>query len=504
MAITQQQTLKQQQRLTQAQIQQIKMLEIPALEMEERILREIDSNPALEFGEDPESPDNTKDFDLQSEDRELEEGGQDDYAAQEEHDIETDSLTDYDNDYDDRAADYAETQAYDPNADADRREPFMGVQTASLQEYLRQQLADLDLDERQEIIGEYIIGSIEEDGYLRTRLETIADQLSFQRSMDVELPEMEQVLRQIQTFEPAGVAAKDLQQCLLLQLETREQNPDVELAIELLEQHFKDFSEQRYGRICQAMNLSEERLDDLKRIISRLNPKPGNGWEASLLNESGRQITPDFLLENHDGKLELSLNDTSLPDLHVSPYYRELARKEKNGAKARSRTEREAVAFARQRVEAANWFINAIRQRQQTLMHTMQAIVDRQNDFFLSGEEKRLRPMRLKDVAADTGLDISTISRVSSSKYIQTEFGIFPLKFFFSESMQTTDGEEVSVREIKTTLREIIDAEDKGRPLTDDALVGLLEGKGYRIARRTVAKYREQLGIPTSRLRSRK
>lgn len=503
MAISQQQTLKQQQRLTQAQIQQIKMLEIPALEMEERILREIDSNPALEFGEDPEQADKAEDFETETDDS-LEEasGEENDFPADDQRDEDPDDLLDYDNDYDDRAADYAETQPYDP--EADRREPFLGVQTASLQEYLRQQLSDLNLDQRQTIIGEYIIGSIEEDGYLRTSLEAIADQLSFQRSMDVDEAEMQQVLQQIQTFEPSGVAAKDLQECLLLQLKNREQSPQTELAIDILEHHFKDFSEQRYGKISQALDLDEAQLDEVKKLISRLNPKPGNGWEASLLNESGRQITPDFLLENHDGKLELSLNDTSLPDLHVSRYYRQLARKEKSGGKGRSQSEREAVAFARQKVEAASWFINAIRQRQQTLMHTMQAIVDRQKDFFLSGEEKRLRPMKLKDVAADTGLDISTVSRVSNSKYIQTEFGIFPLKFFFSESMQTTGGEEVSVREIKTTLKEIIDAEDKASPLTDDVLVEMLQAKGYRIARRTVAKYREQLGIATSRLRTRR
>ncbi|MBQ7163388.1 MAG: RNA polymerase factor sigma-54 [Bacteroidales bacterium] len=505
MAISQQQTLKQQQRLTQAQIQQIKMLEIPALEMEERILREIDSNPALEFGEDPEQADKAEDFETETDDSlEDESGDENDFPADDQRDEDPDDLLDYDNDYDDRAADYAETQPYDPNAEADRREPFLGVQTASLQEYLRQQLSDLNLDQRQTIIGEYIIGSIEEDGYLRTSLGAIADQLSFQRSMDVDETEMQQVLQQIQTFEPSGVAAKDLQECLLLQLKNREQSPQTELAIDILEHHFKDFSEQRYGKISQALDLDETQLDEVKKLISRLNPKPGNGWEASLLNESGRQITPDFLLENHDGKLELSLNDTSLPDLHVSRYYRQLARKEKSGGKGRSQSEREAVAFARQKVEAASWFINAIRQRQQTLMHTMQAIVDRQKDFFLSGEEKRLRPMKLKDVAADTGLDISTVSRVSNSKYIQTEFGIFPLKFFFSESMQTTGGEEVSVREIKTTLKEIIDAEDKNSPLTDDALVEMLQAKGYRIARRTVAKYREQLGIATSRLRTRR
>ncbi len=491
MALQQQQVLKQQQGLTQMQIQQIKLLEIPALEMEERILREIDSNPALELGEDIPA-DNNRD-----------EEDEFDMVSEEYKENETESsneLTDYDDDYDDRAADYAETQAYDPNAESDRKS-FLGVQTDSLQDFLRQQLSDLDLEETENWIGEYIIGCLDDDGYLRIQLETIADQLSFQRSLDVEEEQMEEVLKMIQDFEPAGIAARDLQECLLLQLRRKNPTKEVQQAIHLLGHYFEDFSSMKTLKICQQWGISGEEMDTVKKLISRLNPKPGNDWENSLMNETGRTITPDFLVDNVEGKLVLSLNDTDLPDLHVSRYYKELLRNSKQ-SKNISREQKEAVAFAKQKVEAANWFINAIKQRQNTLLNTMQAILNRQEAFFLSGEEKKLRPMRLKDVAADTGLDISTISRVSNSKYVQSEFGVFALKFFFSESMQTTDGEEVSVKEIKSIIKDLIEAEDKRHALTDEALVKILQEKGYQIARRTVAKYREQMHISTSRQRS--
>lgn len=491
MALKQQQVLKQQQGLTQMQIQQIKLLEIPALEMEERILREIDNNPALELGEDVPDPQSLSEEEFEQENEYQEESN----PAEQQNE-----LSDYDDDYDDRAADYAETQAYDPNAESDRK-TFLSVQTDSLQDFLRQQLSDLDLEETENWIGEYIIGCLDDDGYLRIQLDTIADQLSFHRSLDVEEEQMQEVLEMIQDFEPAGIAARNLQECLLLQLQRKNPTKEVQNAIHLLENYFEDFSSMKIQKICQHWGISEADMEATKKVISRLNPKPGNDWESSLMNETGRAITPDFLVDNIDGKLVLSLNDTNLPDLHVSPYYKDLIRSSKQ-SKNISREQKEAVIFAKQKVEAANWFINAIRQRQLTLMNTMQAILNRQEAFFLSGEERKLRPMRLKDVAADTGLDISTISRVSNSKYVQSEFGIFALKFFFSESMQTTEGEEVSVREIKSIIKELIEQEDKQNTLTDDALVKILLEKGYKIARRTVAKYREQLHIPTSRQRS--
>lgn len=502
MALKQQQVLKQQQGLNQMQIQQIKLLEIPALEMEERILREIDNNPALELGEDRTLHDDDKPNDFETMDASTDtesdigmDGSDESYDNQEEE-----PHYDAEDDYDDKAADYAETQPYDPNAESDRK-PFLGVQTDSLQDFLRRQLSDLDLDETEKWAGEYIIGCLDDDGYLRIPLESIADQLSFQRSIDVDEDKMEEVLKTIQDFEPAGVAARNLQECLLLQLRRKNPTKEVQNAIYLLEHYFEDFSAMKIQKICQNWGISEADLDAAKRTVSRLNPKPGNDWETSLLNEAGRSITPDFLVDNIEGKLHLSLNDTDLPDLHVSGYYKELIRSSKQSKKL-SREQKDAVIFARQKVDAANWFINAIKQRQNTLLNTMQAILDRQEAFFLSGEERKLRPMRLKDVAADTGLDISTVSRVSNSKYVQSEFGIFPLKFFFSEAMTNNEGEEISVREIKSIIKELVEQEDKKQPLTDDALVKALQAKGYQIARRTVAKYREQLHIPTSRQRS--
>ena len=543
MALNQEITQKQQQTLTAQQIQQIKLLEIPALEMEERILQEIDINPALEFGKDPSGDDSydedfdngnfdgDEDFDdngfdnaeagssadnsaentsaaadderLDNDDEVREEqteelSGQPETTAEE-----RDDYDDYLSDYDDRAADYAETQPRDPNQESEDRDPFYRTsQVDTLQDFLKQQLSDLEITERQELIGEYIIGNIEEDGYLRVGIDTISDQLAFQASTDVSDDEIAEVLAMIKEFEPAGIAAKDLKECLLLQLYRKSRTKAVADAIYLLEHYFEQFSDRKNAYICQRWGISEEQLADAVKEITKLNPKPGNNWEATLLSDTGRQITPDFRVTNHNGKLELSLNDTTIPDLHISPSYIKMLREfQAIPRNKRSTSVREAANFARQKIDAANWFINAIAQRQNTLLRTMQAILDRQEAFFLSGEERKLRPMRLKDVAADTGLDISTISRVSTKKFVETEYGVFPLKFFFSESMSTTEGEEVSVREIQTALRELIDHEDKKHPLADEALVKLLNQQGYQVARRTVAKYRDQLGIPGSRQR---
>lgn len=520
MGNSQQLSLKQQQRLTQQQIEQIKMLEIPALEMEARVLQEINNNPALEYGKDPETEAqednefNNQEVSDNSIDTPEEES---DFENEEDTDIEAllgdDSLNDLDedelatiqeyiNDYDDRAADFGETQQRDRDEDSNKREPYSGTQMTSLQDYLKQQLADLDIDEEHELIGEYIIGNIDEDGYLRADLDTISDQISFQTSRDVSDHDMFHMLEAVQEFEPAGVAAKDLQECLLLQLERKNQTIEIQKAHEVLEKYFEDFSQHQYNRISRKMGMNEDDFNNVIKEITKLNPKPGNDWENSLINETGRQIMPDFLLENHDGKLTLTLNDTTIPDLHISPTYIRLLQEYKDcPQKKRTRSNREAAMFAKQKIEAANWFIEAIEQRQRTLLITMQAIVDHQQAFFLSGQEKKMRPMKLKDIAAATGLDISTISRVSNSKYVETEIGVFPLKYFFSESMATENGEEVSVIEVKTILKELVEAEDRKHPYTDEALVGLLQQKGYQIARRTVAKYREQLGIPTSRAR---
>jgi len=506
------------QHLTQQQIQLIKMLEIPALEMEARVLQEIDDNPALEYGEDPEAPvSDSEDFgseeptDNEDFPEDAPENGEDEGESKEITDDygnedDRDEMEQYIAEYDDKSADFGNTQPYDSD---DRREPYSGVQTDSLQDFLLRQLSNLETTELQQLIGEYIIGNIDNDGYLRADAQTIADQVSFQNSKEVEPYQVEQMLEQIQEFEPAGVAAKDLQECLLLQLERKNQTSEVQLAHDILEQYFEEFTDRDYQEICLRLDITREDLDGAIKEVTRLTPKPGNEWESSQLSETGRQITPDFIVENHDGKLEITLNDTTIPDLHVSRAYLQMwqdyqaAKKGKKTQNALFNSRKEGAMYAKKKIDAANWFIEAIKQRQNTLLSTMQAIVDYQNAFFLTGEEKKLRPMKLKDIAAVTGLDVSTISRVSNCKYVQTEMGIFPLKYFFSESMQNDNGEEVSVKEIQSTLKDIVGGEDKSHPYTDDALVDILKEKGYIIARRTIAKYRDLLGIPSSKERKR-
>ena len=512
MSLGQQQTIgqTQSQRLTQQQLQLIKMLEIPALEMEARVLQEIDDNPALEFGEDPDEARRKREEDEagnENEENEDDEPADDSPSDTRDADSEDDrrEMEEYIADYDDKAADFGRTQ----NDEDNRREPFMGIQTDSLQEYLLRQLADLDTTPLQQTVGEYIIGNIDSDGYLRADARTIADQISFQTSREVELYQVEQMLEQIQEFEPAGVAAKDLQECLLLQLERKDQTEVVEQAHDILEHCFEEFSDRDYDYIRERLSLTAEALQAAVREITRLTPKPGNAWETSQLTETGRQITADFLVDNHDGKLEVTLNDTSIPDLHVSRSYLKMW-EDYQAAKSRGETKgslfnsrKEGAMYAKKKIDAANWFIDAIRQRQNTLTLTMQAIVDHQKAFFLSGDEKKLRPMKLKDIAAVTGLDMSTVSRVSNCKFVETEIGTFPLKYFFSEGIQNENGEEISVREIQSTLRDLVAKEDPKAPYTDDALTDLLKKKGYAMARRTVAKYREVLGIASSKERKR-
>jgi RNA polymerase sigma-54 factor len=357
-----------------------------------------------------------------------------------------------------------------------------------------------NLTENEKIIGEYLIGNIDDDGYLRIPLETVSDQISFQAFKEVSLDEMHKMLKVIQDFEPAGVAALNLKDCLLLQLYRKPKTVLTEQAIHLLEQYFEEFSHKHHDRILHRWGITREEYDAIVGEILKLNPKPGNAWEG-MPGESGKQIIPDFIIENVDGNLVLSLNEGNLPEIHVSSRYLRLLQDYNASPHKQSEETRNAAIFARQKVEAAYWFIEAIKQRQQTLLSTMQAIMDYQKEFFLSGNEKKIRPMILKDIANITSYDISTISRVSSSKYVQTSFGIFPLKYFFSESLLTDSGEEVSTIRVKNVLQEIIDNEDKSKPYTDDELEKIMQDKGYRVARRTISKYRSQLKIPVARLR---
>ena len=348
---------------------------------------------------------------------------------------------------------------------------------------------------------DYIIGNIDEEGYLRRSPESMVDDIVFQAGVETTDEEMKRLVREVQQFDPAGVGAINLQECLILQLERREQTPDVINAQKIITNFFEEFSKKHYDRIIRSMAITEVELKEALNQIVKLNPKPGNAWSGNVLEKTFSTIVPDFIIENDEGTLTVQLNNSNVPELRVSSMYNEMFRDFTSNKENQSREMKDAVMFAKQKIDAARWFIDAIKQRQQTLIATMTAIVNYQREFFIEGDETYLKPMVLKDIADITGYDISTISRVSSSKYAQTEFGIFPVKFFFSETMLNDSGEEISTREIKKIMLECIDEEDKRAPINDDKLAEVLKEKGYNIARRTVAKYREQLNIPVARLR---
>jgi RNA polymerase sigma-54 factor len=477
--IRQQLTQKQQQKLSPIQIQQIRMLELNSLEIENRINQELEENPALE---EAGIPGNDDDLDLPAEE----------YDSQA-LDAPDSPLDDYLTE--DDAPDYALNQYY--NAGEYRREIS---ESESFQEYFLNQLRLKHLSENKFRIGEYIIGNIDDDGYLRRPPEALADDLAFQYGCDVPLNEIRALIALIQQLDPPGIAAADLRQCLILQLQRKEPTAERQLAILVLEQYFEPFSKKQYDKIVRSLhNAHHKRIDDeqLKAIIKEitlLNPKPGSSWESRMETKMA-QITPDFIVEASGGQLLFTLPDEHTPELRISRQYSNMLKTNASSAT------KDALTFVRQKIDSAKWFIDAIRQRNTTLRQTMLAIIDIQRDFFLSGEESDLKPMKLRDVAQRCGYDLSTISRVSSSKYVQTNWGIHPLRFFFSEGITNEEGEEVSIREIKSLLRSLIDHEDKIKPLTDDALMAQLKDKGYDIARRTVAKYREQQGIPVARLR---
>ena len=378
------------------------------------------------------------------------------------------------------------------------RIPFSVSQ--SLNEFLLQQLGLRDLPDKQMKIAEYIIGNIDDDGYLRRDLSAIADDLIFQAGQEVDEKEIESILNIIQDFEPAGVGARDLKECLLIQLDKKENTPVTNLAIRVLTEYFEEFTRKHYDKILRGLDIDEETLKKVIHEITMLNPKPGSSWGGSM-EVAMSQIIPDFVVEAHNGELILSMNNRGVPDMRINREYAEMFQDYTANKANQTAERRDAVQFVKQKLDSAQWFIDAIKQRNETLQRTMEAIIYLQRDFFLTGDEATLHPMILKDVAERAGYDISTISRVSNSKYVQTNFGIYPLKYFFSESMQTDTGEEISTREVKKIMKEHVDAEDKRKPLTDEELATILKEKGYVIARRTVAKYREQLGIPVARLR---
>ena len=370
----------------------------------------------------------------------------------------------------------------------------------SLNEFLLQQLGFRNLPDKEMKIAEYIIGNIDDDGYLRRDLGAIADDLMFQAGLDISEKDVENILKMIQDFEPTGVGARNLQECLCIQLQKKEQTPETPIAIQIIQHYFEDFSRKHYEKILRGLDISEETLKKAIREITLLNPKPGNAWGGTM-ETAMSQIIPDFIVDSNNGEITLSMNNRGIPDLRINKEYQDMFQ-DYTSNKANQTSERKnAIQFVMQKLDSAEWFIDAFILRQDTLMRTMEAIIQLQREFFLTGDEATLRPMILKDVAEKTGYDISTISRVSNSKYVQTNFGIYSLKYFFSESMQTDSGEEISTREVKKIMKEHIEAEDKRKPLTDEELASILKEKGYVIARRTVAKYREQLGIPVARLR---
>ena len=474
---------KLQQKLSPAQIQVIKMLEIPTLELEERIRQEIEENPALEEG--AEAPEHQLD--------EIDNSEHDD-AGDYDSDID---LGDYMSD--DDIPDYKLVANNTSRDDKHEDIPFSAGFT--FHEHLIDQVGLLHLNEKQRKLVEYIIGNIDEEGYLRRDAESMVDDIVFQAGVETSDDEMKFLIKKVQQLDPAGVGAENLQDCLSLQLQRKELTDTVKDARRIVEDFFEEFSKKHYDKIIRAMNLTEESLKEALNEITRLNPKPGSAWEGNVMEKTFSVIIPDFIVENDEGTLTVQLNNSNVPELRINSTYNEMFEDYSSNKSNQTREMKDAVMFVKQKIDAARWFIDAIRQRQQTLLTTMTAIVNFQKEFFIEGDEIFLKPMVLKDIADITGYDISTISRVSNSKYVQTEFGVFPVKYFFSESMTNDSGEEISTREIKKIMQEVIDDEDKRNPLNDDKLVDALKERGYLIARRTAAKYREQLNIPVARLR---
>jgi RNA polymerase sigma-54 factor len=491
MALSQSFQQKLLQKLSPQQIQLMKLLQVPTANLEERIKEEIEENPALEMDAEAESDE----YDINGDDQQdTEDRNEEEYESDEQ---EAPDINEYLLDDDGEIADYKTRDDHYPEMGDDKVIPIRAE--ISFQEHLMNQLGLLELDKRNTTIAEQIIGSLDDDGYLRSDVSSLVDDMAFRQGLEVSEKVVNDLLLQIQQFDPPGIAARSLQECLLLQLKRKEsEGESVKQAIQILSKYFDEFTKKHYDRIQRSMGITDVQLKEIIGQIIRLNPKPGGNYSSG--SQAENFIIPDFYVVNNNGKLELSLNARNAPALRVSEGYRDMMKEYEKGSK-KDKRQKEAVTFIRQKIDAARWFIDMIQQRQATLLNTMGAILQHQQAFFLSGDETTLRPMILKDIAELTGLDISTVSRVANSKFVQTEFGNFRLKYFFSESLSTDSGEEVSTKEVKKILLDFVEAEDKRKPLSDDLLTEMLQGKGYNIARRTVAKYREQLNIPVARLR---
>lgn len=472
------------QKLSPQQIQLMKLLQVPTVELEQRIKEELEANPALDEGIEKEEED--------SREEEWEEEEKEKSEAEEEFDF-----SDY---IDDDEMPAYKTSIRNKGADADTDEkaiPFAAGR--SFRDRLREQLSWRSISDRQQTLAKTVIGNLDDDGYLRRELENIADDLAFSQNIMAETEELEEALETVQSLDPAGVGARSLRECLMLQLERKDRNyPSIQIAYEIVDKYFDSFTKKHYDRILKRLELEDEDLKIAIGEIVKLNPKPGNSSRDS--SKAIQHIVPDFTLTADDDDLRVTLNGRNAPELHISNSYKQMM-KGYDKDPSKDKRQKEAMLFVKQKIDSARWFIDAIKQRQQTLMFTMNAIMEFQKEYFLTGDETKLKPMILKDIAEIVDLDISTISRVANSKYVQTPYGTFLLKSFFSESLTNDAGEEVSTREVKKILSDAVENEDKTKPLTDDKLAAVLKEKGYKIARRTVAKYREQLNIPVARLR---
>ncbi len=468
------------QKLSPQQIQMIKLLEIPAMQLEQRIKKELEENPVLE-------EESENEFESSYDDDEKDSGENQDEFTLEDY-MESDEIPSY------------RLSASNQSKDDKKTDIPFSVGTSFIAS-LESQLGLRKIDERQRNLALYILGNIDDDGYLRRKIDAMVDDLAFMQNITTTEEELIEILSIIQDFDPPGVGARDLQECLLLQLERKSPvSPSIPLAQKILKTSFQEFTKKHYDKILKRLNIEEEDLKEAIFEILKLNPKPGGSY-SDPMSKTAEHIIPDFLLEYKDGEFTLNLNSRNIPELRVNRTYAEMYENLIHTKEGQTKKDKEALTFVKQKIESAKWFIDAIIQRQNTLLLTMNAILEYQKEYFTDGDETKLKPMILKDIAEKTGLDISTVSRVANSKYIQTHFGIISLKFFFSEGLQTESGVEVSTREIKKILEDIISAEDSKKPVTDDQLAAALNEKGYQIARRTVAKYREQLNIPVARLR---
>jgi len=471
---------KLQQKLSPLQIQTIKLIEMPVQALEQHVREVLNDNPVVDDTPQGGSDDEPRDVSISQVEAQEQSGG----SLEENYGPQDDDIPSY--------------NLHVNNWGKDERPEYNTFSVKqSFTQSLLEQLGYRNLTEHERTVASFIIGSLDEDGYLRRDIESLVDDLAFRAGVESSAQEVEKMLKIIQEFEPSGVGARDLRECLLLQLEDKKRTPSVDNAIRVLETQFEAFKNRHFQKIMARLHLSEDEMKAVLEEIRRLNPAPGGQIDDSY-NDQAQQVVPDFQLDYENGQLILSMPRFSIPELRINRKYSEIM---ENGRLSESRADKEAATFVKQKIDSAKWFIEALRQRQNTLESTMRAIIDFQHDYFVDGDETSLKPMVLKDIAERTGFDISTISRVVNSKWIQTHFGIFPLKYFFSEGLENSEGEEVSTREIKKVLREMVDNEDKHNPLTDDELVDGLAAKGYKVARRTIAKYRALLDIPKARLR---